>query len=67
DKARLPTGFDLLAFYMIEMVKLSIEHQAGEIIDGTRVETIGGPIDAVKLSRSGGIEWINRKDNCPAN
>jgi hypothetical protein len=67
DRDRLPSGFDLLAFYMIEMVKLSIKHQAGVMINGIRVETIGGPIDAVRLSRSGGIEWINRKDNCPAN
>jgi len=28
---------------------------------------VGGKIDAVILKRGGGIEWVQRKENCPAN
>jgi hypothetical protein len=29
-------------------------------------KTVGGPIDAVQLSRGGDLRWYRRKANCPA-
>ena len=53
-------------FWAIETVKLTIKHHVGKMKNGRIMSNVGGKIDAVSLSRSNGIHWIQRKDNCPA-
>lgn len=58
---------DSVAFLAIKIVGLSIEFQPVKIINGNMMHTIGGPIDALRLIHGQGIEWIQRKANCPEN
>ncbi|MGO9270797.1 MAG: hypothetical protein ACLQOO_11185 [Terriglobia bacterium] len=58
---------DAVALFAIKIVDLSIEYSPGMIIDGKIIPSIGGPVDALRLVRGHGIEWIQRKANCPAN
>lgn len=67
DSANVKPGDDITAYSAIEDVKLTIEHQTGVMVNGKRMDTVGGPIDAVIVYRSDGIKWIDRKSNCPAN
>jgi len=36
------------------------------IVQDPLKEGVGGDVDAVELTRSGGVAWLNRKQNCPA-
>jgi hypothetical protein len=65
--ARTPKGSDPLAFMTIDAISFSIANQRPRNIGNEMVDLIGGPIDAVRLKRTGGIDWIHRKKNCPAN
>ena len=58
---------DSTVLMAIEVVKLTIEHHSGKINNGRLEHTVGGPIDAVVLSHSTGIRWIQRKNICPGN
>ncbi len=46
---------------IIRMVELSVKYLPFMGIDG-----VGGPVDAVKMTADGKINWIQRKPNCPA-
>jgi hypothetical protein len=65
--ARMPKGDDPVAFMTIDAIRYSIENQESEQNVGVMVKPIGGKIDAVVWKRVGGITWIHRKPNCPAN
>jgi hypothetical protein len=63
-----PPGGDTVSNNAIRTVKNSIENYPKDIQVGNQtISPIGGPIDAIKLRRLGGIEWIQRKPNCHAN
>ena len=65
DLAMMRTpGDDPIALPALEALRFSIEHYPLVNIGGKMLPPIGGPIDAVRLSRANGIEWIQRKDNC---
>jgi len=57
---------DQIAFYSIRFVQLSIQYDLGTILNGNTVHDLGGPIDVVRLRQGKGIDWIQRKPNCPA-
>ena len=58
---------DGIAVRTIEAIRFSIEnHPAIDVGNGMTLRPIGGPIDAVRLSPKG-IEWLQRKPNCPKN
>lgn len=42
------------------LVELTIQHHPDK-------KSVGGPIDAVTLSLADGIQWVQRKPECPAN
>jgi hypothetical protein len=56
---------DAVAFFALRIVELSIAYHPGKMINGKMMPTIGGPVDAVRLVRGRGIEWIQRKKGCP--
>jgi hypothetical protein len=64
--ARIPKDGDPLAFKIIDAVRFSMENYPLVKIGDEMFQPIGGPIDAVRLKRKGGIEWIQRKQNCPS-
>jgi hypothetical protein len=66
-KARIRKDDDPIAFVAIDAVRFSMANQPLEKIGNEMVQPIGGPIDAVRLKRMGGIDWIQRKENCPSN
>jgi hypothetical protein len=66
-KARIRKDDDPIAFVTIDAVRFSMANQPLEKIGNEMVQPIGGPIDAVRLKRTGGIDWIQRKENCPSN
>jgi hypothetical protein len=57
---------DPLASNVIGTVRISIENEPAITVGHRKLVPIGGPIDAVRLRRASGIEWIQRKPNCPA-
>lgn len=63
--ARFRPGEDPIAFNAIELVALTIKYHFGGATNGPLMSTVGGAIDAVRLTRTKGIQWIHRKDNCP--
>jgi hypothetical protein len=63
DLALMRTG-DPIAVPAIKAIEFSIEHYPLVSIGGKTLPALGGPVDAVRLSRAKGVEWIQRKDNC---
>jgi hypothetical protein len=63
---RTPPGADPVAMPAIGSVEFSIENYPLVNIGNQMLPPLGGPIDAVRLKREGGIEWIQRKPNCPS-
>jgi hypothetical protein len=61
------TTDDGYAFAAIKAVEFSIENYPLVNIKGEMLPPLGGPVDAVRLRRTGGIDWIQKKENCPAN
>jgi hypothetical protein len=53
-KGSKPDDLDILK--TMHFVQLAIKYQ----------KDVGGPVDAVQLSRDGAIRWFARKKNCPA-
>jgi len=60
-------GDDPIAVGLIEAVRLAIKYTPPIHYGNRTLYPVGGPIDAVRLSRSNGIQWIQRKPNCPKN
>ncbi|WP_260735978.1 hypothetical protein [Tunturiibacter lichenicola] len=58
---------DPLAANVIGTVRISIENEPAINLGNRMLSPVGGPIDAVRLRRASGTEWIQRKPNCPAN
>ena len=55
---------DGIAAAAISAVKMTIDHYPAVQLGNRMVKVVGGPIDAVKLTPQG-IQWIQRKPNCP--
>ena len=60
----VPFSVDPLAAWPVSAIRFGINHSPSIISDGRTVKSIGGPIDAVRLTRDGGIQWIQIKPNC---
>jgi hypothetical protein len=56
---------DPIAIPAFEVVQVSIYHYPLVNIGGKMLPPIGEPIDLTRLRRSSGIDWIQRKENCP--
>jgi hypothetical protein len=66
ELATAPNG-DPVASLAIYAVRLSIDNYPLVNIGGKMLPPLGDPIDAVRLTPGKGIEWIQRKQNCPEN
>jgi hypothetical protein len=60
-----PFSADQIATFAIRAVEFSIEYSPLDRFEGYTFRSIGGPVDAVRLSSESGVEWIKRKSNCP--
>jgi hypothetical protein len=58
--SRPPTSGAGYAARAIRLVELTELYQANP-------KTVGGPVDAVSLSKNGAVNWLARKAHCPAN
>ena len=65
-KTEATSAKDQVAFYSKRFAQLSVRYDRGKTLNGRIVHDLGGPIDVVRLRRGGGIDWIERKPNCPA-
>jgi hypothetical protein len=63
---KAPDG-DSVALPAIDAVKFSIDNYPLVNIGGKMLPPLGGSIDAVRLRLGKGIDWIQRKTNCPEN
>jgi hypothetical protein len=64
---RIENADDRIAIPVISALQFSIENYPPIDLGGRMVPALGGPIDAVRLTRTQGIQWIQRKPNCPEN
>jgi hypothetical protein len=55
---------DPMATPAIEAIRFSIANYPLVSIHGQMRPPLGGPIDALRIARHGGIEWIQRKAEC---
>lgn len=65
--AAMSPDSDPVAVPAINAVQLSIDNYPLVKIGGKMLPPVGGPIDALRLTPAKGIEWIQRKQNCPEN
>jgi hypothetical protein len=62
----LPVSRDPLATKTIGEVQFAIDHSRKILVGGKSIAVIGGPIDALRLTQDQGINWLKRKQGCPA-
>jgi hypothetical protein len=65
--SRFPKNGDYTAFLAIGVVELTAEHLPPKHFNGFSLVVVGGDIDALRLKRTGGTEWIQRKTNVQTN
>lgn len=63
---KLLTG-DIKAQIATRLVNLTIAREKPERVNGHEVVPVGGPVDAAEIRRGGKVDWIARKQSCPAN
>jgi hypothetical protein len=60
----LPFSVDPIATWAIAAVKFGIDHSPLIVSNGRTVRSIGGPVDAARLTPENGIRWIQIKPSC---